>query len=64
MLLLFWSLEETFAMDEVKEDEDVKVEENEIKVEMLEEEHEETRMCNVCSAVCKSVRALQKQGEA
>ena len=47
-------------MDEVKEDEDVKVEENEIKVEMLEEEHEETRMCNVCSAVCKSVRALQK----
>ena len=60
MLLQFWSLEETFAMDEVKEDEDVKVEENEIKVEMLEEEHEETRMCNVCSAVCKSVRALQK----
>ena len=57
-------MEETFAMDEVKEDEDVKVEENEIKVEMLEEEHEETRMCNVCSAVCKSVRALQKQGEA
>ena len=60
VLLLFWSLEETFAMDEVTEDEDVKVEENEIKVEILEEEHDEARMCDVCSAVCKSVRALQK----
>ena len=59
MLLLFWSLEETFAMDEVTEDEVVKVEENEIKVEILEE-HDEARMCDVCSAVCKSVRALQK----
>ena len=59
VLLLFWSLEETFAMDEVTEDEDVKVEENEIKVEILEE-HDEARMCDVCSAVCKSVRALQK----
>ena len=52
MLLLFWSLEETFAMDEVTEDEDVKVEENEIKVEILEE-HDEARMCDVCSAICK-----------
>ena len=60
MLLLFWSLEEAFAMDEVTEDEDVKVEENEIKVEILEEEHDEARMCDLCSAVCKSVRALQK----
>ena len=59
MLLLFWSLEETFAMDKVTEDEDVKVEENEIKVEILEE-HDEARMCDVCSAVCKSVRALKK----
>ena len=46
-------------MDKVTEDEDVKVEENEIKVEILEE-HDEARMCDVCSAVCKSVRALQK----
>ena len=60
MHLLFWSLEETFAMDEVKEDEDIEVEENEIKVEISEEEHEETRMCDVCPAVCKSARALQK----
>ena len=59
MLLLFWSLEEAFAMYKVTEDEDVKVEENEIKVEILEE-HDEARMCDVCSAVCKSVRALQK----
>ena len=51
VLLLFWSLEETFAVDEVTEDEDVKVEENEIKVEILEE-HDEDRMCDVCSAVC------------
>ena len=62
MLLLFWSLEETFALDEVTEDEDVKVEENEIKVEILEE-HDEARMCDVCSAVCKSVRALQKHNK-
>ena len=51
LLLLFRSLEELFAMEEVIEDDDVKVEENEIKVEMLEEEHEEARMCDVCSAV-------------
>ena len=60
MLLLFWSLEEAFAMDEVTEDEEVKVEENEIKVEILEEQQDEARMCDECSAVCKSVRALQK----
>ena len=49
-------MEETFAMDEVTEDEDV-------KVEILEEEHDEARMCDVCSAVCKSDRALQKHKE-
>ena len=43
-------------MDEIREDE----EDNEIKIEMSEEEHDEARMCDLCSAVCKSVRALQK----
>ena len=47
-------------MDEVKEDEDVKVEENEIKVEMLEEEHEETRMCNVYVQQFASLSGLSK----
>ena len=48
VLLLFWSSEETFAMDEVTEDEEVKVEENEIKVKILEEEQDEARMCDEC----------------
>ena len=32
---------------------------HEIKVEILEE-RDEARMCDVCSTVCRSVRALQK----
>lgn len=46
-----------FAMDEVKEEED------EIKVEILEDDthcEETNMMCDLCPAVCKSVRALQK----
>ena len=52
-----WKERLLFVMDEVIEDED-----NEIKIEMLEDvTHEESRiMCDVCPAVCKSVRALQK----
>ena len=42
--MLFRTLEEVFALEDVIEDDDVKVEENEIKVEMLEKEHEEARM--------------------
>ena len=60
VLLLFWSLDETFAMDEVTEDDDV-------KVDILEEEHDEARMCDVCMfsslQVCQGSPKAQ-EGEA
>ena len=43
----------------------IKIKEDEIKVEIIDDViHEEARlMCDVCSAVCKSDRALQKHKE-
>ena len=38
----------------------LKLKKMKLKLVMLDEEHEEARMCDVCSAVCKSVKALQK----